>query len=308
MIIWGAIDALKKYVPMIDQDIQEETVELIKEKKFELQDDSLHNYSDIGQMNFKLHLTTNYENLLHDYLRCENRPILLQDIQFSTQQLFDEKRVCHLHGFTSNSGTIVLSRESYSNLYRNNSYENLLKLITGNKKLLFMGFSFDDQFVSTLIKDHKEYFNGTHYILLDNPTNEKIKELRVEYGLLTIPYQSGISSHTEEIRKILKYISEPIPVQSAPQNAGTSSGEFTRPIIIGAGVNDMDQNVENNLFYKKLKLENIDPLIIKLSSMFYISAEIYIRELKKVGISINVIDAMLGKVFVKYMERYADTS
>ena len=30
---WGAIDALMKYVPMIDQDIQEEVVEIIKENK-----------------------------------------------------------------------------------------------------------------------------------------------------------------------------------------------------------------------------------------------------------------------------------
>ncbi|MGR5967425.1 SIR2 family NAD-dependent protein deacylase [Bacillus cereus] len=304
---WGAIDALMKYVPMIDQDIQEEVVEIIKEKQTKLHDDSLHNYSDIGEMNFKLHLTTNYENLLDDYLKCDNRPILLKDIQFSTQRLFDEKRVCHLHGFTSNSGTIVLSRESYSNLYMENKYENLLKVVTGNKKLLFMGFSFDDQFVSTLIKDHKKYFNGTHYILLDNPTSEKVRELRTKYGLLTIPYQSESSSHTEEIRKILKYISEPITVEVGNANSNVSSGETASPIIIGAGLNDMDQNVENNLFYKKLKLENIDPLMIKLSSIFYISAEIYIRELRKVGISIEVIDAMLGKVFVKYMERYADT-
>ena len=56
-----------------------------------MHDDSLHNYSDIGEMNFKLHLTTNYENLLDDYLKCDNRPILLKDIQFSTQRLFDEK-------------------------------------------------------------------------------------------------------------------------------------------------------------------------------------------------------------------------
>ena len=41
-----------------------------------------------------------------------------------------------------------------------NKYENLLKVVTGNKKLLFMGFSFDDQFVSTLIKDHKNILTG----------------------------------------------------------------------------------------------------------------------------------------------------
>ena len=44
-----------------------------------------------------------------------------------------------------------------------NKYENLLKVVTGNKKLLFMGFSFDDQFVSTLIKDHKNILTDSLY-------------------------------------------------------------------------------------------------------------------------------------------------
>ena len=60
-------------------------------------------------------------------------------------------------------------------------------------------------------------------------------------------------------------------------NSNVSSGETASPIIIGAGLNDMDQNVENNLFYKKLKLENIDPLMIKLSSIFiFLQKYIYV--------------------------------
>lgn len=205
---WGAIEALKKYALVTDQDIQTEIVTLIKEKQIILENNNLHNYLDISNMDFKLYLTTNYENLLHEYVKCDTLPILLKDIDFSTQGIFDEKRIFHLHGYTSNPGSIVISKESYLHLYNNKKYDRLLSVITSNKKLLFIGFSFDDQFVSALLKDHKEYFNGGHYIILNNPTDEKIRELRKEYGLITIDYQAENSSHTEEIRKILNQIGD----------------------------------------------------------------------------------------------------
>ncbi|MGC9933778.1 SIR2 family NAD-dependent protein deacylase [Priestia aryabhattai] len=205
---WGAIGALKHYAILNDKVIQTEIVKLIKEKQVSLKNNNLHNYLDIANMEFELYLTTNYENLLHEYVNCDNVPILLKDIDFSTQEMFDEKRILHLHGYTSNPGSIVISRESYMNLYNDNKYKKLLSIITGSKKLLFMGFSFDDQFVSTLLKDHKKYFNGEHYIVLNNPTDEKIRELRNEYGLITIDYQAEDSSHTEEIRKILNHIAD----------------------------------------------------------------------------------------------------
>ncbi|OUQ85222.1 SIR2 family protein [Brevibacillus brevis] len=304
---WGAIDELKKYAQLVDQDIQSEIVKLIKARKISLKNDDLHNYSDIGKMNFKLHLTTNYENLLYEYVKCDDIPILLKDMDFSTQDMFDDKRICHLHGNMSNPGSIVISRSSYEKLYEDKKYDNLLKVVTGSRKLLFMGFSFDDQFVSTLIKHHRDYFKGMHYILLASPTNEKIRELKDEYGLITISYQKEGSSHTQEIRRILNYIAKPLAVKSEDDDAEMSSVGTAKPIIVGAGVSDMNQNVEENLFYKKLKLENIEPTIIKLSSIFYIASERYIRELRNAGMSLEVIDALLGKVFAKYLERYADT-
>jgi hypothetical protein len=302
---WEAIRLLKRYTSVIDEDIQDEIVQLIKKSQITLEDNSLHNYSDIAKMNFKLHLTTNYDNLLDDYLSCEIRPIILADIKFNTQQLFDERRVCHLHGYTSNSGTIVISRESYEELYNDNKYDNLLKLVTGSKKLLFMGFSFDDQFIKALIQDHRDYFKSTHYIILDNPTEDKEKQLREEYGLLTIPYDSKKSSHAEEIRKILDELSKPDVEQTSTQHIEEQGKKDS--IVRGAGLEDLKRDVEGNLFYQKLKLEDIDELTLELSKIFYLASDKYIRELKDVGISLEVIDNLFFKVFVTYKERYKDT-
>jgi hypothetical protein len=304
---WGAIDTLKKFIPIVDQDIQSEIVNLIEEKKIRLEDENSHNYSDLAKMNFVLYLTTNYENLLYEYIKCETVPILLKDFNFNTQNIFDTKRIFHLHGYISNPGSIVISRESYEELYRDKKYDNLLKLVTGTKKLLFMGFSFDDQFVRRLIKDHKSYFNGNHYIILNNPSDQKVRELKEEYGLITIEYNAENSSHTEEIRKILNYISAQEETEFKATESVINEEENAPKVIIGAKLSDMSQNVENNLFYRKLLIENIDASLIELSSYFYIAAEMYIRQLRNNGMPVEIIDAILAKVFIKYKERYYDT-
>lgn len=302
---WQAIDVLKKYTTVQEEDIQEYIAVTVQKRIKDVENDLLHNYLDLKKMNFKLYLTTNYENILDKYLECELTPILLKDIQFNTQNfLFDQRRVCQLHGTTSNYGTIVISKESYRNLYDDKKYENILKLVTGTKKLLFMGFSFDDQFIRTLIKEHKEYFMAKHYIILPDPSLEKIKELREEFGLHTIPYSTKELSHADGIREILKAMSSSNSM--ADQQAKDTITSIPT-IVVGAGIDDLQKDMANNLFYKKLKIEQIDQSLIELSSAFYVASEGYIRELKRAAIPLNIIDMMLRKVFTKYIERYADT-
>jgi len=304
---WGAIDSLKKYANLIDQDVQKAIVRLIKHKKIEIKDSNKHNYSDLAEMNFKLYLTTNYENILHDHLNCDELPILLKNMEFSSQDIFDEKRICHLHGYTADPGSIVISRSSYEKLYSNQKYGELLKSVTSSKHLLFLGFSFDDMFVSNLIKDYKNYLNGMHYILLANPTQERMRELREEYGLITIPYNVEGSSHVAEIRKILRQIA-----QNDHDNKDVGSSETngspinSDTLILGAGLSDFKQDLSSNLFYRKLKLENINRSMIELSSIFYVASEKYIRALKKAGLPIKVIEAILFEVFIKYKESYVE--
>ncbi|WP_422659060.1 ABC-three component system protein [Paenibacillus sp. EC2-1] len=305
---WGAIDQLIKYANLADQDIQKTIVKLIKEKRIQVEDVSLHNYSDLAKENFSLYLTTNYENLLYEHIKCDTVPILLKEMDFSTQDMFDETRICHLHGYTSNPGSIVISRSSYESLYQNEKYGELLKAVTSSKYLLFMGFSFDDKFVSDLIKDYKQYFNGMHYILLNNPTQDRMRELRDEYGLITIPYDTTGSSHVAEIRRILNYLSENLSGYTSENihEVESKADDLINSVALGAGLAHFKKNLKGNLFFKKLKLENVDESIIELSSIFYVASEEYIRALKKTGMSLEIIDALLGKVFTQYKVLFID--
>ncbi|MFC5714429.1 SIR2 family protein [Thalassorhabdus alkalitolerans] len=306
---WSAVDQLKSFANLDDQDIQTMTSQLIEERMCcELEDDSLHNYTDIAELNFDLYLTTNYEGLLYKYVKCSTYPMELRDINFSTQDLFDKQRVLHLHGNVSNPGSIVLSKSSYDALYQDQKYENLLKVVTSNKKLLFMGFSFEDQFIQKLIQDHREHFRGQHYIILDNPPPNKVADLKKQFGLNTIAYDSKKTSHVGEIRKILAHLSESNHGNQSEKKSikGDNKISGTKSVVPGAKITDFDEKVEH-LFYKKLKLENVEPALIELSSYFYVAAEIYIRELKNNGMPIDVINTLLGKVLIHFQERYIDT-
>ena len=303
---WGAIDEIKKYTFLTDQDLQKQIVKLIKARKKHLSDDAAHNYKDLTKLKCKLFLTTNYENLLYEYLKCDTVPILLKELDFSSQDIFDTRRICHLHGYTSNPGSIVISKSSYDSLYTDEKYGDILKAITSNKHMLFLGFSFDDKFVSNLILDYKKHLQGIHYILLNNPSQERIRELREKYGLITISYDTTNSSHTIEIRKILESLTNDESNSINESFEGTEESTGKETAFLGVGLSDLKTNLSDRLFYKKLKLESIDEDNIELSTLFYIASERYIRFLRNEGISLNVIDMLLGKVFIKYREKYVE--
>lgn len=296
---WKAIDNLLEYTSLNESSLNEKVADIIFNKQKNIDDDELHNYKDLSKMNFNLYLTTNYENYLQEYLRFRRTPVLLRDIDFNTQNLIDRQQIFQLHGNISNSGTIVLSRASYKKLYDDKKYNQLFGLITGTNKLLFLGFSFDDQFIKALISGHKEVFNGEHYILLNQPTIQQEKELSDKYGLKVIPYNAEKSTHTIEIRKILNTIKNSIEKQESNE---TEKSQLSPKKIRGTGLSAFKQNLQQNLFYRKLELENIDIDVVKLCATFYVAAEQYIRDLNDLGMSIDVVDIILGQVFMEHHE------
>ncbi|WP_199926727.1 SIR2 family NAD-dependent protein deacylase [Brevibacillus brevis] len=207
---WSAVDNIKKYANFSEFEVQEKVKDLIEnrvKKEVNIED---HNYGDLGKMKFNTFLTTNYDDLLYQYLEGEKYyPIDLSSATVKSTELHNtdrKKRIWHLHGSLSNTGSIVLSREGYKQVYSQEKYRTLFSTLLGNNTLLFLGFSFEDQYIKQLIKDYKPYFNNTHYILLSNPSAERIRELKEECGLEVIPLYIKDSTRVKEIRKLLQAI------------------------------------------------------------------------------------------------------
>lgn len=299
-----AIEDIKKYARVDDQPIQEKIGEEYSLRKNTLVPPIDNNYLDLVKSNFKIYLTTNYDRLLDDYIPNINSFRSLTEYTSDFQKLTrenDEKYLFHIHGCVSNPASIVISSEKYDELYKNDSFDNLMKGFSSNFSYLFLGFSFEDTFIKKLIKNHKDFFKGTHYAFIckDSISIETKDKMSREYGLRFIEYDIKDSSHVQEIRELINIITN----EEFLELEESEGVEY--PAIGLEELITTSSDYSGNLFYKKLELANIGEDLIEVSKYFYIASEKFIRRSQKHGLPKEFIDGILAEIFMSYKEKYA---
>lgn len=297
---WGAIKSIKDFGNLNEDDIKQDVANKIGCIKMDETVDN--NLVDLASMDFDIYLTTNYDHFLSKCIKSQSVPICLSDVDFNTQTLFESKSktnksIYHLHGHISNPGTIVISRESYEILYADEKYKKMFNLLGASKAFLFIGMSFDDQFMRLLLEKHVDVFKSKSFILLDKAQNRKFKELKEKYNVEIIEYDSSTDGHIIAIRNVLEEISKrPVDIKEL----GKDNNE-----VIGAILDkEKISKVEENLFFEKLKLEDIEELTVELCKLYFIAAEEYVAALKKHVISKEIIRKVLFVVFTKHKELF----
>lgn len=301
-----AIESIKKYGHISDQPIQEKISEDYCLRKADAEVFIDNNYIDLNKSNFKVYLTTNYDRLLDDYLPEVNGFKALTEYTSSIPRLFEntkEKYLFHIHGCVSNPDSIVISSEKYNSVYSNQRFDSYMRAFSSNYSFLFLGFSFDDVFVQELVKNHKHFFQGTHYMItnsdsIDSRTKDNLSK---EYGIQIIEYDIHNSSHAEEIRRLLSEITD--EQIELVEDRGKSSDY---PLV---GIEELlvdKENYEESLFYRKLQLAKIGEDLRDVSKYFYIAAEKFVRKSKKLGMPKDFIDGILAEVFMTYKEKYSE--
>lgn len=303
----SAIENIKKYGGIDDQPIQEKIADCYSKRMESTNNTVDNNYTDLVKENFRIYLTTNYDRLIEDYISKINSFNSLTDYTSNMQRLFEnqEKYLFHIHGSVSNPDSIIISSEKYDKLYSDETFDNMMKAFSSSYSFLFLGFSFNDTFVKTLVKNHKKYFKGTHYMLIDAKALDAKQrgELSREYGLRIIEYDASKSSHIEEIRKLIAEITEEIADSDEKTIAQSKDLSYT-----AIGIDDLINSKahDENLFYRKLEIANIGEKLIEISKYFYIAAEKFIRTSRKLGLPKEFIDGILAEVFMKYKEKYVE--
>lgn len=301
-----AIEDIKKYSRIDDQPIQEKIAEHYSVRRTDSGSPKDCNYIDLAKENFKIYLTTNYDRLIEDYISGINSFNSLTEYTSNVQRLFisnSEKYLFHIHGCVSNPDSIVISDDKYNQLYSNESFDNIMKAFSSSYSFLFLGFSFSDVFVQSLIEKHKQHFKGTHYLLTSNDslTPEQERDLTANYGIRILKYDISNSSHIEQIRIVLAKISG----ETAPSIEETNDQPYS-----SIGIDDLiatrQQIDAGNLFYQKLELEHIGDGLKEISQYFYIAAEKFIRTSKNLGLPKEFIDGILAEVFMSYKEKYVE--
>lgn len=295
---WSAIDNVKKYLNRTDDDIQEYVRDRILQACKNIDEKIDNNYIDLKSQKISLIFTTNYDHLISKFIRSELQAINLVDLSENIQNIMqqsDNVRIFHLHGNISQPHSIILSSSKYKELYQRDNYIKFMELFGGSKTFLFLGFSFNDVYIQQVIRENKKYFKAKHYIIMDNPTDEMVIKLKKEYNIETISYDSSNSSHVEEIRKILQRIF------IAKDNLPAFEQEEYQDVL---PTRQEKADLENSLFCRKLRLEDINEKRIDASKEYFFMAEQYFRWLKKSGIkeSEKIADYILQQVYLKYKD------
>ena len=114
---------------MSDRDIQKCVKQIIEEEFVEVEDNALHNYNDLASLDFPVFLTTNYDNLLFEYLHSKRFKVhYLKDTTLSSHEITSlekDKRIWHIHGNVDETGSIVLTEKQYDELYSNEKFKTL---------------------------------------------------------------------------------------------------------------------------------------------------------------------------------------
>lgn len=295
---WSAIDNVKKYLNRTDEDIQEYVQNRILQVSANIDEKTDNNYIDLKRQKISLIFTTNYDHLISKFIKPELQAINLVDLNENIQNIMQQNgnvRIFHLHGNISQPCSIILSSSKYKELYQQDNYIKFMELFGGTKTFLFLGFSFNDVYIQQVIKENKKYFRAKHYIILANPTDEMIATLKKEYNIETIAYNPNDSSHVEEIRKILQSI-----FNETSEKHLLKQEEYEDLLPSKQEKADL----ENSLFCKKLRLEDIHETRIDASKEYFFLAEQYFRWLKRSGIkeSERIADYILQQVYLKYKD------
>ncbi|MDQ4680594.1 SIR2 family protein, partial [Stenotrophomonas maltophilia group sp. RNC7] len=138
-----ALKLISKRGNLSERDIQECVKQIIEEEFVEVDNDSLHNYSDLASLDFPVFLTTNYDNLLFEHLQPKRFKVhSLKDTTLSSHEITNlekDKRIWHIHGNVDETGSIVLTEKQYDELYSNEKFKTLFSLFCGQYTMLFLG-------------------------------------------------------------------------------------------------------------------------------------------------------------------------
>lgn len=212
----GAVSTLTYVTNKTETDVQNAVVRIIQKKKNELCKEKNvidmsqigidNNYGDLGRFNTLL--TLNYDEIIADFNKVYNGYTISK---FKDTGDFGKKKtILYIHGRISEPESIVLAKANYETIYENDNFKKKLAALALDRTFLFMGFSFQDEYIRNFLKTFTQDVDVMHYALMDNSTVQLLGEqkdiVENQYKVKVIPYDDSSYKHTEEIRKFISLI------------------------------------------------------------------------------------------------------
>lgn len=214
---FGTCSFLKQNSATITKDIhiQEYIADKLAHPKMDITEDE-HNMRDIVELNSDFYLTTNYDNLLINFFDGPIvPPILLPEVE-DTHRLFADRRgkVIHVHGNLERPRTMIVTEENYEELYKDQKFIDLIKSIMASKKLVYIGFSFKDEFFVKLHTEITQNIGGEHFIISPNIDSFRARKLAEKHNLRVISFSLSSDNEirkkefVEKLKAVLQYVTK----------------------------------------------------------------------------------------------------
>lgn len=169
------------------------------------------NYGDVFKHDkFKTVLTTNYDEIIADYAPSSYSQSLIRKFA-CTQDIGRVNNIIYLHGRISEPTSIILAKADYNTAYSDESFRTRLGALALGRTFLFLGFSFQDEYIKKFLETISAGCEITHYALMDTGSvnalgGDGISKLRADYKTEIISYDPSSNGHVKSIRELLNDI------------------------------------------------------------------------------------------------------
>lgn len=165
-----------------------------------------HIHCQIWDLPFSFVLTTNYDSILenaYSYKHNKSIPTYTNKLLSNVNKSISEHKnfLFKLHGSYEQSDTIIFTQNDYKKLYFNSAYIDTLKNIFINYSVLFIGFSYNDPDISSIVSSLAHEFNSgsqMHYLLCPNNIYNNLEKeyFKRKERITIIEYDNTDNSHS----------------------------------------------------------------------------------------------------------------
>lgn len=188
---WEGMNYIKTELEISDDELKSTIADVISESQElncpfdQLWEDN--NYEDLVKMDVNLFMTTNYDLLfpraLNGKCQCVNFLKGSKPLSDYLKNTNDEKDIIYLHGSVDDMKSIVISGDDVIKMYESESWTVGLSAVLATSKILFLGVSFDDIYLSKYLKKISEITNNPCYsISLEMINKEKFPGKQIVIG------------------------------------------------------------------------------------------------------------------------------
>lgn len=153
-----------------------------------------------------LYFTTNFDTLLEDSLGSAD--VVIDDVDFSKLDAPDKKQVIKVHGDLRKPESIVFTKSDYDHYLENRpAISELIRLTLMQRTVLFLGYSFSDRNLSTILAQVGRRLGDSRralYAVIFDASHYEKKELETKYGVTVIePLRFPGEDKTQSMRRWL---------------------------------------------------------------------------------------------------------